>query len=93
MLADDPIRGSGAFDRLFLNVVPGFPAFFYRGGEPFAGFDDLLSGHIRGGGKQGLGVLGKALEIVINMGGIFCIAFLVSTASLLATPGSSADRT
>jgi hypothetical protein len=47
MLTDTFIRGLGAFDGAFLQVVPSLSTLLQRGRDAIAGFGNPFTGHVR----------------------------------------------
>jgi hypothetical protein len=64
MLTDTFIRGLGAFDGAFLQVVPSLSTLLQRGRDAIAGFGNPFTGHVRRCGEQGLRVVLQCLKFV-----------------------------
>ena len=64
MFPDAFIRGLGALDGTFLQVVPRLPALFQCRSDAVASFGDFFPGHVCGCGEQGPRVILESLKFV-----------------------------
>jgi hypothetical protein len=66
MLVHGLVGSSGSFDGLVADTARNFPGAIQSVGEPLAGFPDFFSGHVGGGGHQGLCIFGQPAHVILD---------------------------